>query len=61
MPSDKTKLIAVLRPLSTVMTILNSQDNATNTIPTLVGNGCSRNSRPMVLRRSLPVHFARDA
>ena len=53
--------MAVLRPLSIVIVMLNNHDSATSTIPTLVGSGCSRNSRPIVLSRSLPVIFANAA
>ncbi|MNW16865.1 hypothetical protein D3C71_2158690 [compost metagenome] len=51
-------LMLVLRPLSTVMLRLNRKDSATSTMPILVMVGCSRNSRPMVGNKSLPVILA---
>ena len=48
-------LMTVLRPLSTVIVMLNRKASATITMPILVNKGCSRNSRPMVARMSLPV------
>ena len=48
-------LMTVLRPLSMVIVMLNRKASATITMPTLVNRGCSRNSLPMVARRSLPV------
>ncbi|MCY1544709.1 hypothetical protein D9M68_806090 [compost metagenome] len=57
-PIINTRLMLVLRPLSTVMLMLNRKPSITATMPSLVGRGCSRNSRPMVCRMSLPVSSA---
>ena len=57
-PMSKTSEMLVLRPLSTVMLMLNKKPSATITMPSLVGKGCSRNSRPMVISKSLPVSSA---
>ena len=54
-PISNTSEMAVLRPFRTVMEMLNKNPSATITMPTLVGSGCSRNSRPMVANRLLPV------
>ena len=60
-PISSTVEMLVLRPLSTVMLMLNKKPKATTTIPTLVGSGCSKNSRPMVARMLLPVASAKRA